>query len=72
MGWYYMNKVQMHHVIDQVAPPTGVVASGFILFGEPLEQWVLLGTGVLITLNIALKIPELIAAYRRKGDDDED
>lgn len=71
MNWI-KTKEDTVSIFEQTTQPLPVVASGFIILEMPLEQWVLVGTAVLIVLNIALRLPQVWKAYKKKDDDEQE
>lgn len=51
----------MTESFNQVATSSGVGVSGMMLFGQSLDEWVVIGTAILVAANLIITLPK---AYR--------
>ena len=53
-------------LMPPVTQPAVYAVAGVTMLGLPLDEWVLIGTGVLVVLNIGLAVYKWINIWRGK------
>ncbi len=53
-------------VADATTGVVGVPVSGIIFFGFPVSDWIIIGTGILLVLNIGTKLLKIVAGLGQR------
>lgn len=51
--------------IEATALPTGLTVSGLTFLGLSLDNWVFIGTAILLASNLALTVPKVYSLLKR-------